>query len=130
MRSDTSLTHACVMVRRRDPYATVRIPTELALEMDSFLPKSRMGFRSRAELALAAIREWLRPHMLGPTKGALETCDDCGQDTIKFLLSAGPMRMSTSYGHDRACPVSEYVFQEIVEAYGWRRDGKTWVMEM
>ena len=44
----------------RAKYTNVAIPEELAKEIDSFVKKSKLGFRSRAEFVVEAIREKMK----------------------------------------------------------------------
>lgn len=44
----------------RKKYTNVAIPEELAKEIDSFIKKSKLGFRSRAEFTIEAIRNKLK----------------------------------------------------------------------
>lgn len=44
--------------KKKDKYDTIRIPQELAAEMDKLI--GDYGFRSRAEIAKEAIRRYLR----------------------------------------------------------------------
>ena len=40
-------------------YVNVKIPTQLAAEIDSLVQEKHMGYRSRAEFVSEAIRRWL-----------------------------------------------------------------------
>lgn len=44
----------------RKKYTNVAIPEELASEIDNFIKKTKMGFRSRAEFVVEAIRNKLK----------------------------------------------------------------------
>ncbi len=44
----------------RAKYTNVAIPEELAKEIDDYTKKSKMGFRSRAEFVIEAIRAKLK----------------------------------------------------------------------
>jgi metal-responsive CopG/Arc/MetJ family transcriptional regulator len=44
----------------RKKYTNVAIPEELAKAVDSFVQKNKLGFRSRAEFVIEAIRNKLK----------------------------------------------------------------------
>lgn len=44
----------------RAKYTNVAIPEDLAKEIDNFIKKSKLGFRSRAEFVIEAIRQKLK----------------------------------------------------------------------
>ena len=44
----------------RKKYTNVAIPEDLALEIDSFIKKTKLSFRSRAEFVIEAIRNKLK----------------------------------------------------------------------
>lgn len=47
-----------MMVRAK--YTNVAIPEDLAKEIDKFIKKNKLGFRSRAEFTMEAIRNKLK----------------------------------------------------------------------
>lgn len=44
----------------RSKYTNIAVPEELAKEIDKFIKKLNLGYRSRAEFAIEAIREKIR----------------------------------------------------------------------
>ena len=39
-------------------YVNISIPEELAKKIDEYIKKSKLGFRSRAEVVAEALRKW------------------------------------------------------------------------